>query len=60
MFLTCETQFVLFLAVPKIFCLANGLGRLTCDVRTLNFMGDVTKPPLEKHRMTFGEGRYGT
>ena len=46
------------------FCLAHGLRQLTCnvksEVKTQNFRSDVTNPPPGKHRMTFGEGRYGT
>ena len=46
------------------FCLAHGLRQLTpdvkSDVRTLNFRSDVTYDHHEKHRMTFGEGRYAT
>ena len=46
------------------FCLAHGLGQLTRDVKSVEktLIPEMTSflHHHEKHRMTFGKGRYAT
>ena len=58
-------SFVLFyFSGAGIFCFTHRLRQLThdvkSDVRSLNFISDVTHISSRKHRMTFGKGRSAT